>query len=188
MMNTMVPLSPQYILHTLSGRQVGPVAGIIGGETGNYALSGSAGTPSLIFMGRAYQTVTKSFNGLAAQSFAECYDIQTGEIYYDVLTIASGGTGVTPTNINYYLPTLSAVPGEVADISFTSELYTVSGTKLYKVNPSTGAITANITIPSGLTTYYIRDGVVWSFQQLYTNSSTPAPRNYCPRLSNRILS
>jgi hypothetical protein len=149
----------------------GPVAGIIGGETGNYAQSGSPGVPSLIFMGRAYQTVTKSFNGLAAQSFAESYDIQTGKIYYDVLTIASGGTGVTPTNINYYLPTVSAVPGEAADVSFTSELYTVTGSKLYKVNPSTGAISANITIPSGLSTYYIRDGVVWSFQQLYTNSS-----------------
>jgi hypothetical protein len=155
--------------------RTGPVAGIIGGETGNYALSGAGGTPSLIFMGRAYQTVTKSIDGLAPQSFAECYDIQTGQIYYDILAIASGGTGVTPTNINYYLPSLSAVPGEAADTSFTSELYTVSGTKLYKVNPSTGAITANITIPSGLSTYFIRDGVIMSFQQIYTNSSTPAP-------------
>jgi len=153
----------------------GPVAGIIGGETGNYMISGSAGTPSVLYMGRAYQTVTKSINGLAPQSFAECYDIQTGKIYYDILAIASGGTGVTPTNINYYLPSLSAVPGEAADTTFQSELYTISGAKLYKINPSTGALTANITIPSGLSTYFIRDGVITSFQQKYTNTSIPAP-------------
>ena len=155
--------------------KTGPVAGIIGAETGNYMTSGSPGTPSVLFMGRAYQTVTKSFNGLAAQSFAESYDIQTGEIYYDVLTIASGGTGVTPTNIAYSKGTDTAVPGAGEASTFTSDLFTVSGTKVYKVNPSTGALTANITIPSGLTTYFIRDDVVWSFQQLYTNSSTPAP-------------
>ncbi len=155
--------------------RVTSVAGIIGGETGNYALSGSGGTPSVIFMGRAYQTVTKSIDGLAPQSFAECYDVQTGQIYYDILTIASGGTGVTPTNINYYLPSLSAVPGEAADTSFQSELYTISGSKLYKINPTTGALSTNITLPSGLTTYFIRDGYILSFQQLYTNSTTPAP-------------
>ncbi len=54
--------------------KVAALAGMIGAETGTYSQSGNPGTPSVIFMGRAYQTVTKSINGQPAQSYAECYN------------------------------------------------------------------------------------------------------------------
>ena len=153
-------------------QRVGALAGMIGAETGYNSMSGNPGTPSVIFMGRGYQTVTKSINGQPTQSYAECYNIQTGEIYYDVPTSAGGQT---PTNIAYWLSEPSAVPGEAATARITADLYTVSGNRLIKVNPSTGLASANISLPSGLTTYFIRDGIITSFQQLYTNTSTPAP-------------
>ena len=153
-------------------QRVSNVAGIIGGETGNYALSGAGGTPSVIYMGRAYQTVTKSIAGGLFQSYAECYDIQTGQIYYDVSTALGG---LTPTNIAYWSGVDTSVPGAEAAAGITTDLFTVSGTKLYKVNANTGVASANITIPSGLSTMYIRDGYILSFQQIYANTSTPAP-------------
>ncbi len=130
--------------------QTATTAGLIGGETGQYSIisgpsaSTPINTPSVIYMGRAYATVTKSLNGGAPQQYAECYDIQTGQIYYDIAVSAGG---VTPTHINYVDPTATVVPGEAADATFTVELLTISGTRLLKINPTTGAVTANITIP-----------------------------------------
>jgi hypothetical protein len=135
--------------------QTASASGLIGGETGQYSVlagpsaSTPVNTPSVIYMGRAYATVTKSLNGGAPQQYAECYDIQTGAIYYDIAVSAGG---ITPTHINYVDPTATTVPGEAADATFTVELLTVSGTgnntRLYKINPTTGAVTANISIPA----------------------------------------
>jgi hypothetical protein len=123
--------------------QTTTVAGLIGGEAGQYStLTGATGMPNVIYQGRAYATVTKSINGLPAQSFAECFDIQTGKIYYDIAT-ANGG--VTPTHINYINPVATVVPGEAADATYTVELNTLTTVSniltLYKVNPTTGAVT-----------------------------------------------
>ncbi len=100
--------------------------------------------------------------------------MQTGEIYYDVPT-AQGG--LTPTNIAYYLSSPSAVPGEAATATITSDLYTITGNRLIKINPSTGVATSanNISLPTGLSTMYINSGNILSYQQIYANTSTPAP-------------
>jgi hypothetical protein len=152
--------------------KVAAIAGIIGGETGSYSQSGNPGSPSVIFMGRAYQTVSKSISGQPVQSYAECYNLQTGEIFYDVPTSA-GGT--TPTNIAYYLSQPSAVPGEAATATITSDLYTIASNRLIKINPSTGVASTNISLPTGLTTMYINSGNILSYQQIYANTSIPAP-------------
>jgi len=98
-------------------------------------------------------------------SVAECYDLRTGQIYYDIPT-ADGG--VTPTYIAYWEPSTrdaaSVVPGEVADLGLTVDLFTLSGSFLYKVNPFTGAVT-NVTTTSFTGQVRIRDGYVLSFQR-----------------------
>ncbi len=138
------------------------MSGLIGGETGQYSIIGGTSTqstPSVIYMGRAYTTVTKSLNGGPAQTYAECYDIRTGEVYYDILAFSTSqpsGTGITPTHITYWDPTASTVPGEIADATFTVELNTIMNTgtnaapnwRLFKINPLTGAVTANVSIPT----------------------------------------
>ena len=44
----------------------------------------------------------KIINGAAPVTYAECYDLQTGQIYYDILYYTNvGGTGVTPTNFSH---------------------------------------------------------------------------------------
>lgn len=159
--------------HILWKRQ-GALAGIIGGEAGQYSASGNAGTPSVIYMGRCYQTVTKVMptllNGTYRQlpvSVAECYDLRTGEIYYDI-PVADGG--VTPNKIAYYKGT-----GEAS--GFTAELFTVSGSgnniRLYKINPYTGAISANISIPNiGTVEMFYRDGYFLSYASFKNNQVT----------------
>ncbi len=120
----------------------GALAGIVGGEAGQLPVEASAPTPSLIYMGRCYATVTKSINGGAPTSYAECYNLQTGQIYYDIAT-ANGG--VTPNEIAYWPPS-DVLAGLASTV--TVELCINTGTFLYKVNPWTGAVTYNLTLPS----------------------------------------
>ena len=164
--------------HILWKRQ-GALAGLIGGEAGQFPVLSSPGTPSVIYMGRCYQTVTKlmTVSGTNKQAFvsvAECYDLRTGQIYYDIPT-ADGG--VTPSYIAYWSPNIAGatgtVPGEVADLGLTVDLYTLSTGAtgfLYKINPVTGAVSANISLagPAFYGTVLIRAGYVLSFQRTST--------------------
>ena len=69
--------------HVLWKRQ-NAIAGLLGGPAGQYGLTGNPGNPSVVFMGRCYQTVTKP----GGTSVAQCYDLRTGEIYYEIPTPA----------------------------------------------------------------------------------------------------
>ncbi|MCL2134406.1 MAG: PQQ-binding-like beta-propeller repeat protein [Candidatus Bathyarchaeota archaeon] len=155
------------------------VAGLIGGEGFTFSTLSSPGTPNVIYMGRAYQTRNELIDGVPT-SCAVCYDLRTGELYY-ARPIAQGG--ITPTHISYFDPNESSiVPGAVADVALTPELSTISGGRLYKVNPTTGAITANISISTVIGTgngsnneIAFRDGYYYSFQGLESIMDNPAP-------------
>lgn len=158
-------------------KRVGALAGLIGGEAGQYSTLSSPGTPSVIYMGRAYQTRFETINGVPTNC-AVSYDLRTGQVYY-AIPVAQGG--ITPTHISYIDPSQSSiVPGAVADQSLTVELSTISGGRLYKVNPLTGAITANITLPTFSSTYgsnyeiFFRDGYYYSFQGINLTTAVPA--------------
>lgn len=164
--------------HIVWDKQMAP-AGIIGGEAYQYSLSGSAGTPSVIYQGRCYQTMTIPINGVPT-SCAVSYDLRTGQQYYAIPT-ASGG--ITPAHIAYWYPntagSTSVVPGEAADLGLTTDLLVLSGSgtnmRLYKINPTTGAVTANVSLPAlGNLEYFYRDGYVLSFnpvQNIQVNNS-----------------
>jgi len=112
-------------------KQQHAIAGLIGGPTGIYGMTGSPGGPSVIFQGRCYQTYNKPGVG----SVAACYDLRTGQVYYEI----PGGR--TPTRVVYYPPQESTViAGEIAQIAWSAELVDISGATLYKVNPYTGAV------------------------------------------------
>jgi hypothetical protein len=91
------------------------------------------GYPSVIYWGRAYQTMTVPIDGVPT-SCAACYDIRTGEVYYS-RPIASGG--ITPTDLSY-----------TPDIPTSAELLSI-GSQLIKIDPWTGAVTTNVTGMSG---------------------------------------
>ena len=148
--------------HVLWKRQ-GALSGLIGGEAGQYSTTGGAGTPSVIYMGRCYQTVTKPGVG----SVAQCYDLRTGQIYYEIPT-AQGG--VTPTHIAYWYGT-----GEASGV--TVDLFTTSGSgnniRLFKINPYTGAVSNNISIPNiGTVEFFYRNGYYLSYQSYRNNQVT----------------
>jgi hypothetical protein len=162
--------TPHIVWHKVSA-----LAGIIGGETGQSSTLSSPSTPSVILMGRAYQTMSVPINGVPT-SCAVSYDLRTGEQFY-AIPIASGG--ITPTHIAYWATVDTAVPGAAAQSTFGIELNTISGNRLYKINPLTGAITGNITLISfgtgGAAEVLYRDGYYLSFQAVNSTTAAPAP-------------
>ncbi len=133
-------------------RQQLALGGIIGGEAGQYSIQASAGTPNVIYLGRCYQTQTVTIGGVPT-SCAVCYDLQTGEQYY-AIPVSLGGT--TPTAISYIAPaTTSAQDLGTSANGFSVELISVSGGRLYKINPFSGAVTLNVsTSPLTSGTFY----------------------------------
>lgn len=156
-------------------QKLGGVSGIIGGEAGQYSSLSAPGTPNVIFMGRCYQTDTVPINGVPT-SCAVCYDLQTGEQYY-AIPIDKGG--VTPTHIAYWQGVDTAVPGAGSAAGIGAELITVSGNRLYKINPLTGAIAVNVSLanmggsPGNLEMYY-RNGYFLAFQNTGSINVTQA--------------
>jgi hypothetical protein len=153
-------------------KQQDAVAGMIGGEAGTYSISAQPGTPSVIYLGRAYQTKTVPINGVPT-SCAVCYDLRTGQQYY-AIPVAQGG--VTPTAISYISPNAVAGIGSVASGSFSVELLTLSGgasmygppapLRLYKINPYTGAVTFNMSLSFLSSGTIYNNGLVLSTQTI----------------------
>ncbi len=149
------------------------LSGILGGDSGTYSITGASGAPSVIYQGMAYQTVTKPFNGLA-QSVLQCYDIRTGEIFWE----QPGVPGPTAIEYSEGLP---SVPGATASVGITPTLIAMSGDRLIKYNPATGAVSVNVSIPTWAsiqgfaTSVYYTNGYVLSVQQI---SATGGPGAY----------
>jgi len=137
-------------------RRLGAISGMQGGASGTTSFGSGGGTPTIIYQGRCYQTVTKSMmqliNGTDQSwptSVWECYDLRTGQVYWDI-------TGVTaPTFIEYNYGA-SAAGTEAA---VTASLVAIAGGRMIKYNPYTGAATLNVSIAPFTTwsnpTYYM---------------------------------
>jgi hypothetical protein len=133
--------------HIVWKRQ-GSIAGLIGGQAGQYGLTANPGTPNIVYAGRVYETITKVtktlINGTYYDSPASvwrCYDLRTGEIYWEQ-------TGITnpPTLIEYTAPSQSEVPGAEAAGTWSVNLMFLSTSRIIKYNPWTGAVTANVSL------------------------------------------
>jgi hypothetical protein len=161
------------------------ISGIIGGaDAGITSLANGGVNPAIIYDGRAYDSYAKpgstSAADLASVSFTitstsywRCYDIRTGEVYWE-RPIPAGES--VPNLITYYYepPFVRAggvgVPGSQArNVQIVPSLMSV-GARLVKYDPYTGAVTLNVTGMSG--TLY-RDPFVLSVQ---TNNSAAGYR------------
>ncbi len=115
------------------------IAGIIGGEAGVYGDLASVDTPNVIYLGRCYDQVYRPIVGETAR----CYNLRTGEIYYDI-PVSEGG--ITPMWIAYDKPADTAVPGAGAARAVTATLIAVDSTanptELYKINPFSGIVSS----------------------------------------------
>ena len=111
---------------------------------------GATGTPSIIYEGRCYGTVTKSVNGVST-SFWQCYDLRTGEIYWEQ-------AGVPAATFIMYETGWAEVPGGEASFGKNVYLATITGgggmfgmggggpSNLIKYDPYTGAVVQNVSI------------------------------------------
>ena len=154
----------------------GNMAGMVGGYAYDYSLSSSPGTPSIIFQGRCYQSVSKSFGNGTVGNVYQCYDLRTGQVYWERTDVSP-----TPSYIEYTPPQpavggASGSTGHEADAGWSINLITISGSRLYKYNPATGALSGNYSIsPLSGGTYYA-PGLAYTVQNL--GSNIPAAERY----------
>jgi hypothetical protein len=153
-------------------------AGVTGGQEGINGntiasdLSTSTMLCNLVYAGRGYRTVTKpeptNVNGttiLQPVSVWECFDLRTGQVYWDLQGMQ------IPTFIEYSISVTTAAGSEDAvtctldylaagTVNATSGALTAPG-RLVKYNPTTGAVTANISLDLGGTyTHYLNQYVL----------------------------
>jgi hypothetical protein len=138
--------------HIVWKRQ-GDIGGLLGGVLGQLSLRPDPGYPSIIYAGRCYQVVTKVFDGVT-QNVWQCYDLRTGEVFWEK-------TGVTqvPTAITYTDRSSQAVEGEDAmHRGLEATLLFIGGGRMIKYNPWNGAVTTNVSIsPLTTGTYYLHE-------------------------------
>ncbi len=146
-------------------RRQGAEGGLVGGTKGQitydlFAGTGEIGYPSIIYNGRCYQTITKvSTSSATSQNYWQCYDLRTGEIYWERPVYA----GETMPTIIEYAADNQEVPGAEARVGTTIYLVSLTAAsentsgRILKYNPWNGALLINITgIPPGVsgTTLY----------------------------------
>jgi len=136
------------------------VAGIVGTTMGidTYYDNLFGYVPTIICAGRGYQTLTKEVDG-QLQGVWQCYDIRTGEIYWELL-----GTDQRPTFIIYEYGS-DFVAGSVG---FGRNIYLgyMGNGRLIKYNPWDGAVVGNYSISPLTSGTFYNDPYVLSVQDL----------------------
>ena len=93
----------------------------------------------MILSGRAYQLVSKvSPNGPGSQNYWQCYDIRTGELFWERPLYS----GESEPNLIEYGESSLAVLGEGAKPT-VPQLLSIGGGYLRKYNPNNGALSFN---------------------------------------------
>ncbi len=161
----------------IGGSVQGGIIGAYGTQEGQMV---DPGVPSIVYGGRCYQTIQKAV-GTTSVYFLQCYDLRTGEIYWEneapsTQTVVSmfgmtfiSTVVVAPQYVSYITPSVSTRYSEVlAGGTHNVELVGITGDRLYKWHPYTGAITGNYSIEplSGGTYYNQLDGYVLSIQNI----------------------
>ncbi|MDR2699347.1 MAG: PQQ-binding-like beta-propeller repeat protein [Nitrososphaerota archaeon] len=145
------------------------LSGLMGGDYGGASYVGSGlGTwsmaPQIILMGRAYHTITKpSTNGPTSQTYWECYDIRTGEVFWERPLYP----GEAAPNIIEWTSGQVEVSGGVLKPT-APVLVSISNGYLRKYNPFTGVMSANVSIApmTGAGGTYYMNGYVLGIQDL----------------------
>ncbi len=150
----------------------GALAGIAGGQFGYRSVgpgeSTYAGTPNIIFQGRGYQTISKPMTTtvsgntvIQTTSVWQCYDIRTGEIYWEQTGITQPPTFITFNEVG------TSVPGadQTGMGTGTFSLVYIGSSRMIKYDPWSGAVKANISLPVTSATTY-NDPYVLSTQNM----------------------
>jgi outer membrane protein assembly factor BamB len=143
------------------------LGGLMGGDLGgasSVTWSDWYNRPTIILGGKGYQAVTKPASDRPnGQSYWQCYDIRTGEIFWE-RPIYPGEA--EPTLIEYGITSL-AVPGVQAKPS-QPNIMSISNGYLRKYDPIQGHMTLNVSIApmTGAGGTYYMNGYVLGIQDL----------------------
>jgi hypothetical protein len=121
-------------------------------------------TSALILMGRVYHTVVKpATNGPGMQTYWECYDMQTGVVYWE-RPLYPGET--TPNLIEYSIGNME-VAGSMGKPT-SPIIMSISSGYLLKYNPNSGVLMYNFSIApmTGSGGTYYMNGYVLGIQDL----------------------
>jgi hypothetical protein len=146
------------------------IGGLIGGSMGQQSIGDTStliyGHPKIIYAGRAYQTVTKECNGVV-QSVWQCYDLRTGEVFWEITGITSPPTFIEYDEGGY------AGQSNVGAQPFTATAYLdyIGNGRLIKYQPFTGAVVGNYSIAPLSTGVFYANPYVLSVQNLGTTSN-----------------
>jgi len=123
-------------------RRASYIGGLMGGVSGYWSLTTSGNTPTIIYQGRCYDSVTKVVDG-KPQDVWQCYDLRTGQVYWEQ-------TGVPAAQWVMRESALGEVSGAQAGSYMGSTLPYVLGTisngYLIKYRPDTGQVYQNVSI------------------------------------------
>ncbi|MGB9960435.1 MAG: PQQ-binding-like beta-propeller repeat protein [Candidatus Bathyarchaeales archaeon] len=136
-----------------------------------FTLTVSVGYPSIIYMGRCYHSLTKTMPDGTEKSVLQCYDLRTGEIYWERASTTA------PTVIEYDRGTPETPGGEPRQMALTGavRLVYIGGGRLIKYDPWSGAVAGNYSISPLTTGTYYRNGYVLTVQDL---GAAAAPNRY----------
>jgi hypothetical protein len=146
------------------------LAGIGGGDNGASAYnpeSSRPDSPTIIWEGRAFGTYTKPGSGKTAVTYWECYDIRTGELYWE-RPLETGESA--PTVICYESADPTVIGGGYKASLSASLVYIGSG-YLRKYNPMTGAMSLNVSISPLTTGTYYMNAYALSIQNIGTTAN-----------------
>ena len=151
------------------------MGGLLGADQGTRTQDASItdntnqGTyPNVIQAGRAYQAYTKPGSGKTAVTYWKCYDIRTGELYWE-RPLETGESA--PTIIEYGLAGVGGGGGDPEQVAVI-RLISISNGYLRKYNLYTGAMVTNVTIPlTGSGGTYYMNGYVLGIQNLGTTAN-----------------
>ena len=139
------------------------VSGIIGGDIPRFEMSTASTVPNIIYAGRCYQTITKVKPDGTTGSVWQCYDLRTGEVYWEKTDVTQ-----VPTYIEEDLG-LGEVPGGTGrafgEIGYASLVY-IGNRRLIKYHPFTGAVALNDSIDWLTNNLYYMNTYVLSVQDL----------------------
>jgi hypothetical protein len=149
----------------------GEFGGLVGGQFGqdSFYMGGGFGRdsniPIIVFSGKAYQTINKPMpqmvNGTirtVTTSVLQCYDLATGKVNWEITDF------VTPQAITKD-PGTGEVLGAESAWRISYYLVAVSGSRLIKYNPYTGALVANVSLP-------VSSGTIWADPYVYSVQTT----------------
>jgi hypothetical protein len=133
-------------------------------QEGPFTLTVTTGTPGIIYMGRCYQSITRTLGDGVTTTVLQCYDIRTGEIYWET------ASATAPTVIEYDQGTPETAGGEARQMGNTGNvnLLYIGGGRLIKYSPATGAIVGNYSIDplTGSGGTYYKNGYVLGIQTI----------------------